>query len=131
MSALGALAGAAVSGLWKVAAIALLAILLMVGAGGGVALWLTDRARDKAAVDLDAERTASEALRTGIREQNRAVAALATATRAAQERGQAAQKVAAAAGQRYDASLQRLVGARATTCDEAMPAVNKLLEDVR
>lgn len=55
---------------------------------------------------------------------------MAKATLAAQERGATAQ-AAAAKGKKYDAALVQIVGARATTCDEAMPAVRLLLEGVR
>lgn len=131
MSALGTLAGAAVSGIWKMATFALLAILLVVGAGGGMGWWLTDRARDQALVDLGAEKLASEQLRGSIREQNRAVETMDAAKKLAEARGLAAQQVAAANGRRLDGALAQLAGARATTCDEAMPAVNQLLGDIR
>ncbi|WP_205412497.1 hypothetical protein [Janthinobacterium lividum] len=56
---------------------------------------------------------------------------MAKATLAAQERGATAQAAGAAKGKKYDAALVQIVGARATTCDEAMPAVRLLLEGVR
>ncbi|MES2262075.1 MAG: hypothetical protein V4724_26440 [Pseudomonadota bacterium] len=115
------------SGLWKAAAIVLLAALLLTGAGWALAA----HDRDVARVDLGAERTRNDELRTSIREQNRAVETMGTAKALAEARGQAAQQAAAATGKRFDGALQRLVGARATTCAEAMPAVNLLLESVR
>ena len=56
---------------------------------------------------------------------------MAKATLAAQERGAAAQVAAAAKGKKYDAAMAQAAGARATTCDEAMPAVRLLLEGVQ
>ena len=73
----------------------------------------------------------SAQLRASITEQNRAIDGMAKATLAAQERGAAAQAAAAAKGKMYDAALAQITGARATTCDEAMPAVRLLLEGVR
>lgn len=133
MSVLGALAGAAVSGLWRTAAILLAGLLLATAGGAGSALWLLRndlaQARNQAAMAL--ERAAE--YQTAIREQNRATEVLARETAAARARGVAAQQQAAAAGRRYDQAMQQLTGAgvRITTCDEAMPFVNKLLEDAR
>lgn len=132
MSALGELAGGAVTGgVWKVAAIALLAALPLVGGGAGAGWWLAAHDRDQARAELATERTRADALTAGIREQNRAVEALASAKAAADARGQAAQQLAAANGKRFDGALAQLAGRRATTCDDAMPAVNLLLESVR
>ena len=77
------------------------------------------------------EQGVSAALRTSIGEQNSAIDGMAKATLAAQERGAAALAAAAAKGKKYDAALAQVAGARATTCDEAMPAVRLLLEGVR
>ena len=119
--------GAATGGIWKLAAIALLAT----GGGLGFEWWSAVHDRDRAVADLAAERTRADDLQVGIQEQNRAVAALAEAKRLSDARGAAAQQLAAANGRRFDGALQKLAGARATTCDEAMPAVNQLLESVR
>lgn len=133
MSALGNLAGAAVSGIWKLAALALAGLLLAVTAGAGAALWFSDRALDKAQSELKAEQGRGNDLRVGIGTQNAAIAVLGEQRAAAEVRGTAARAQAAAEGRRYDAALQQMAGtgARVTTCDEAMPFVNKLLEDVR
>ena len=56
---------------------------------------------------------------------------MARATLAAQQRGEAAQAAAAAAGRKYSAAQAQLAGVRATTCDEAMPAVRVMLENAR
>ena len=56
---------------------------------------------------------------------------MAKATLVAQERGAVAQAAAAAKGKKYDAAMAQAAGARATTCDEAMPAIRQLLEGVR
>ncbi|MET3132851.1 hypothetical protein AAKU55_003132 [Oxalobacteraceae bacterium GrIS 1.11] len=112
---------------YKLLSIALLAALA--GAGGG--WWLAARDRDHAQVALAAERTRADEFQVSIREQNNAVAALAEAKRAADARGAAAQQLAAAAGRRYDGALARLTAVKATTCADAMPAVNQLLKDMQ
>lgn len=124
MSALGDLAGGAV---WKVAAIGLLAALPAIGGGW----WLAAHDLRQAQAELAAERTRADDLAVGIREQNRAVEAMASAKTAADARGQAAQQLAAANGKRFDGALAQLSGRRATTCDDAMPAVNQLLESMK
>ncbi len=68
---------------------------------------------------------------TAIREQNRAVDALAKAKAEADLRGLQAQQIAAANGKRFDLALGQVKAARATTCAEAMPAVNSILEAIR
>ena len=131
MSAVTALAGAAVSGIWKLAAIVLAAVLLVVAGATGTGWWLAAGDRDQALADLKAERGASAELRASIAEQNLAVDGMARATMLAQQRGDAAQAAAAIAGRKYSAAQEQLAGVRATTCDEAMPAVRQLLEGVR
>lgn len=131
MIALGALAGAAVSGIWKAAAIVLAGALLVVASTAGAGWWLAAGDRDAARAALVKEQGVSTALRASISEQNRAIDGMAKATLAAQERGAVAQAAAAAKGKKYDAALAKVVGVHATTCDEAMPAVRQLLEGVR
>ena len=131
MSALGTLAGAAVGGIWKAAAIALAAVLLVVASSTGAGWWLAAGDRDAARAALVLEQGVSTALRASVTEQNRAIDGMAKVTLAAQERGAAARAAAAAKGKKYDAALAQIAGARATTCDEAMPAVRLLLEGVR
>ena len=131
MSALGTLAGTAVSGIWKVAAAILAAVLLLVASSTATGWWLAAGDRDKARAALVQAQDVSAQLRVSISEQNRAIDGMAMATLAAQERGAAAQAAAAAKGRKYDAALVQITGARATTCDEAMPAVRLLLEGVR
>ena len=131
MSAVTALAGTAVDGIWKVAAIVLAAALLIVASGVGMAWWLAADDRDLAREALVVEQGVSAGLRASIGEQNHAVDGMAAATLAAQQRGEAARAAAAAAGRKYDMAQAQLAGVRATTCDEAMPAVRRLLEDVR
>ena len=131
MSALGALAAGAVSGIWKAAAIVLGGLLLVVASSTGTGWWLVAGDRDTARADLKAEQGVSAGLRASIAEQNLAVDGMARATLAAQQRGEAAQAAAVAAGKKYQAAQAQLAGVRATTCDEAMPAVRRMLEDVR
>ncbi|WP_312435378.1 hypothetical protein [Janthinobacterium sp.] len=131
MSGASALAGAAVGGVWKAAVILLAAMLLVVTGVAGTGWWMAAGDRDLARAALQAEQGVSAGLRASIAEQNRAVEGMAAATLAAQQRGEAAQVAAAAAGRKYVAAQAQLAGARATTCDEAMPAVRRMLEDVR
>lgn len=131
MSALGTLAASAVSGIWKMATVALAVVLLVVASATGTGWWLAACDRDVARAALVKEQGASAALRASINEQNRAIDGMAKATLVAQERGAAAQVAAAAQGKKYDAALAQIVGARATTCDEAMPAVRLLLEGMQ
>nr|WP_188130254.1 hypothetical protein [Massilia mucilaginosa] len=128
---MGTLAAGVTGGIWKVIAVILLAALLVVGAWTGGSWFLAARDRDAARVELAAERSANAELRAGIQLQNDAVEAAGNAKLLAEARGQAAQQQAAAAGRRFDAALAKVAGARATTCDEAMPAVNVILESVR
>lgn len=131
MSAVTALAGAAVGGIWKGGAIVLAAALLIVASAAGTGWWLAAGDRDAAREALAAEQRVSSDLRASIAEQNLAVDGMARATLAAQQRGEAAQAAAAAAGRKYSVAQAQLAGVRATTCDEAMPAVRRMLQGVR
>ena len=131
MSALELAGGAVVSGIWKVAALVLTVLLLVVITGAGTGWWLAAAARDQALAKLVVEQGASAALRASIGVQNEAVQSMHRATVAADARGRAAQAQAAANGRRFDGALAKLTGARATTCDEAMPFVDQLLKDVK
>lgn len=131
MIGLGALAGAAAGQGWKIASAVLASLLLAVAGAGVAAWWMADRAREHAVVDLKAEQKVSAELRLAIGTQNAAIAVLGDQKLAADARGAAAQAQAAADGKRYYAALQQMSGARVTTCADAMPFVNKLLEDVR
>jgi hypothetical protein len=131
MSGLGVLAGAAAGQAWKIASAVLGGLLLAAVCAGGAAWWMADRAREQAVVDLRAERKLVADLRLGIGTQNAAIAVLGEQKLAAEAQGAAARAQAAAEGRRYDAALQQLAGTRVATCAEAMPFVNKLLEDVR
>ncbi len=135
MSALGdvaAGAGGVLAGqLWKVATLVLLAILLAGGGAGGALWWSAATARDKALGDLAALKGVNAELLAGVKDQSRAIQTWYRASEDAKARGQAAQQQAAINGQRFDAALQQLAGAKATTCADTMPYVNQLLEKVR
>ncbi|WP_426076529.1 hypothetical protein [Janthinobacterium sp. PSPC3-1] len=131
MSAITALTGTAADGIWKVAAIVLAAVLLVVASATGTGWWLAAGDRDLARAALVVEQGVSAALRASIAEQNLAVDGMARATLAAQQRGEAARAAAAVAGKKYQAALAQLAGVRATTCDQAMPAVRTMLEGLR
>lgn len=135
MSALGdvaAGAGGVLAGqAWKVATLVLLAITLAGGGAGGALWWSAAAARDKAFVDLRAVQGENAQLRAGVDNQNRTIQTWYRASEDAKARGQAAQQQAAINGQRFDAALQQMAGAKATTCADAMPYVNQLLEKVR
>nr|WP_229224820.1 hypothetical protein [Duganella violaceicalia] len=127
----GAAGGAVTGGLWKVGAIVLAVLLLTTAGGLGFEWWLAAHDRDIARADLKTERGVSAGLRVAIGTQNTAVLAQATLAREAEARGEAAQKLAAANGRRFDGALASLAGTRAATCTEAMPAVNQLLKDIK
>lgn len=135
MSALGDVAagagGVLASQVWKVATLVLLAILLAGGGAGGALWWSATVSRDRALVDLKAAQGENAQLRAGVDDQNRAIQTWYRASEDAKARGLAAQQQAAVNGQRFDAALQQLAGAKATTCADAMPYVNQLLEKVR
>jgi len=131
MSILEMAGGAAVGVVWKVGAIALAGLLVVGAAAGGTALWLASSARDDALARLEDSRTLMAELRAGVTAQNKAIMKLSEDKLAAEKRGAAAQQLAAANGRRFDGALSKLAGARATTCDEAMPAVNQLLKDLK
>lgn len=131
MSTFGALAGAAAGQGWKITSAVLASLLLAVGGAGGAAWWLSDRALGQARGELAAVQERAADYQAAIREQNRATEVLAKAKLAAEARGLAAQQQADVASKRYDSALQQLAGARVATCADAMPFVNKLLEDVR
>jgi hypothetical protein len=106
------------------------ALLLVALAGTGAGWWLAARDRDQVRIDLDTERAISNVLRTDIAKQNTAVDALAKAKAAADARGALAQQLATANGKRFDGALAKIAAARATTCAEAMPAVDALLKGI-
>ncbi|QYF95754.1 hypothetical protein KY495_11700 [Massilia sp. PAMC28688] len=131
MQALSTLTRAAVSGVWKLAAVVLLIVLVLTAAGMGYHWHLAARDRDAARVELVAERAKSASLAAAITRQNEAIDALASEKAQADARGQAALQLAAANGKRFDQALARTRAAKATTCTEAMPAVNDVLESIR
>ncbi|NIA00886.1 hypothetical protein [Massilia sp. CCM 8734] len=131
MSAVETLAASVKGGLWQIAAIVLLVVLIVVVSAGGTGWWMIASARDQALADLKDEQAASAALRLAIERQNGVVTAAGAAKLEADARGQAAQQQAAVAGRRFDAALAKVAGARATTCDEAMPTVDLILEATR
>lgn len=131
MNILTTAAGAVVGGIWKIGAIALAVALVASSAYIGHGWYMAAHDRDQALADLKAEREISAQYQTAIREQNNAVEALAVQKASADQRGAQAQQIATANGKRFDAALDRIRDARATTCDEAMPAVNEILEAIR
>ncbi|TYQ19931.1 UNVERIFIED_ORG: hypothetical protein JN05_01299 [Zoogloea ramigera] len=131
MDAFSLAGGAVVAGIWKIAAVVLAILLLVVITGAGMGWWLAAAARDQALAKLVTEQGASAALRASIGVQNEAVESMQRATAQAQARGAAARAAAVAAARRYDAAQAKLAGVRATTCDEAMPFVDQLLKDVK
>ncbi|MFC0134295.1 hypothetical protein CR105_27040 [Massilia eurypsychrophila] len=131
MSLLTNVTSAAVSGIWKAAAIGILVASVASSAYLGYNWHMAALDRDQARTELAVERTISAQYQLAIREQNRAVESLAKQKAEAEARGQAAQQIAAANGRRFDGALERIKGAKATTCDEAMPAVNAILEAIK
>lgn len=131
MNILTTAAGAMVGGIWKIGAIVLAVVSLLACAYLGHGWYMAAHDREQAITDLKAEREISAQYQTAIREQNNAVEALAAQKASAEQRGAQAQQIAAANGKRFDAALDRIRDARATTCDEAMPAVNEILEAIK
>lgn len=131
MSILSGIGDVVVSGFWKVGAIAALAGGVMASAALGYQWHMAAHDRDTARGELVTERAANVDLRTSIREQNRAVETMGKLKEAADTRAQAAEKLAAANGRRFDGALEQIRNGKATTCDEAMPFVNKTLEAIR
>lgn len=131
MNILTTAAGAMVGGIWKIGAIVLAVVSLAACAYLGHGWYMAAHDRDQAIVDLKAEREISAQYQTAIREQNNAVDALAEQKRGAEQRGKVAMELAAANGRRYDDARARNKDAKATTCDEAMPVVNDILETIK
>lgn len=123
--------GVATGGVWKVLAILSLAALLVGGGIAGTGWWLAVGERKTAQSELAAARDRADQLQAALREQNRAIESLGKARELAEERGRAARQQALLSGQRYDAALAQATGARATTCEQAIPTVNQILEAVQ
>jgi hypothetical protein len=127
VSPLNLAAGAA----WKVATIVLAALLLVVGAGTGTGWWLAEHAHGKTRGELTEAQARIGEYQAAIREQNRATEVLAKEKERADARGEAARVQADGLGRRMDAALHQVAGARSTTCADAMPFVDRVLEQVR
>lgn len=117
MSALSNLAGVAVGGIWKVAAIALAGLLMVTATGLGGKWWMAARDRDKAEVALTKEQGVSAALRASVTIQNSAVDAMALSVAAADERRDVAERYAATAIKATGARQASARASAATTCD--------------
>ncbi len=117
--------------IWKPICIGLLVTLFLVGGGTGAGWWLAGHDRDLAKADLAAERHVSDDLRAAVREQNRATEVLGKAKTDADARGSQALVLATANGKRFDLILAQGERMKATTCTEAMPTLNAILEGVR
>lgn len=131
MNILTTAAGAMVGGIWKIGAIVLAVVSLALCAYLGHGWHMAADDRDDAIVERDAQKALADEYQTAIREQNRAVDALAEQKRGAEQRGRMALDLAVANGRRYDDAVARNRSATATTCDEAMPVVNDILEAIR
>lgn len=116
---------------WRIVSLVLLVAQLLAVGGMGYGWSLAAHDRDAVTSELGIERTVSETLRVEIGKQNDAVKALEAARLAAEARGDAARAIAAANGRRFDAALERERGATATTCADAMPVVDRILESIR
>jgi predicted negative regulator of RcsB-dependent stress response len=131
VSYLSSIAGAGVRDFWKMGAVAALALGLLASAALGYQWHMAAHDRDSARADLATEQAVTADLRTSIREQNRAVEVMGQAKETAEARGQAAQQLAAANGRRFDGALEQIKNIKATTCGDAMPAVNAILEAIK
>lgn len=117
--------------LWKVAAIALLITLVGAVLGLGGKLWLTDRDLNKAKEELAVANTNVANLRVAIGTQNAAVDALKSDKDKADARADAAWRVAVGVGAKADKIMKNIEGIKATTCQEAMPVVNQVLDGLK
>ena len=117
--------------LWKPIAIGMLLALIALGGVMGWNWYLAARDRDAVQVELDDEREKNAALIVSLTKQNDAVDALAGQKSKAEARGAAAQALAAANGKRYAKASAQVHAVKATTCAEAMPAVNAVLEAIQ
>jgi hypothetical protein len=117
--------------LWKAVAIALLIALVGTVLGLGGKLWLTDRDLNKAKEELAVANTNVVNLRTSISIQNAAVDTLKADKDKADARADAAWRVAAGKSVQMDKILKNIQDIKATTCQEAMPVVNQVLEGLK
>ena len=131
MNILTATAAATVGGIWKIGAIVLAVVSLALCAYLGHGWYMAAHDRDQAIAERDEQKALAAEYQGAIREQNRAVEALAEQKRGAEQRGKVALDLAVANGRRYDDAVSRNRAATATTCDEAMPVVNDILEAIR
>lgn len=105
--------------------------LAIVGGTSGAGWYMAARDRDAAWVELVAERGRSAELAVAVARQNDAVQLLADQKTAAEQRGQAAQQLAAANGKRFDMVLAATRATRAVSCADAMPVVDMVRDAVR
>lgn len=131
MNILTTTAGAMVGGIWKIGAIVLAVVSLALCAYLGHGWYMAAHDRDQAIVERDEQKALADEYLGRIREQNRAAETLATQTKLAEQRGKAAMDLAAANGRRFDDVLARTRDAKATTCAEAMPVVDQVLEAIK
>lgn len=131
MSILSTATGVMVGGIWKIGAIALAVVSLAACAYLGHGWYMAAHDRDQAITERDEQKALADQYQTAIRDQNKAVDAMAEQKRLAEQRGKAAMDLAAANGRRFDDVLARTRGAKAATCDEAMPVVNDILEAIK
>jgi hypothetical protein len=121
MSILTTVGATAVSGFWKLGAIA--ALVIAAGFGGGWVLAAHDR--NVARADLVKERKVSADLTAAVHEQNIAVAGLAAATADAVTRREAAQKAVAGAIAR---STTRAAAVSTSTAQDCAGVLNEAWE---
>lgn len=121
MSIISTVGAAAVSGVWKVGAIA--ALVVAAGAGGGWALAAHDLRGARA--DLAKVRAENGDLKSAIHDQNIAVAGLAAATADAVTRRAAAEKAAAGA---IAASTARASAVSASAARDCAGVLNEAWE---
>lgn len=116
MSIVTEAADVAVNGLWKIGAIIVLVLALVVGVYLGYEWYMAAHDRDAARADLVIERKANADLTSAIHDQNMAVAAMAAKTADAETRRDAAEKAAAAAIARSTTRASAVSASTAANC---------------
>jgi len=115
------------SRLWQVCSIALVVLSAWCGFQWLLASHERDRLQDK----LTTEQNTAAELRSSIKGQNSAVDELKRQKDEADKRLALALQRAQVNGKRADNALARVKDAKAVTCQDAMPAVNQVFEELR
>lgn len=115
------------SRLWQVCSIG----LLLLSAWCGFQWLLASHERDRLQDKLTTEQNTTAELRASIKTQNSAVEELGKQKVEADKRLALALQLAQVNGKRADSALEKVKDVKAETCQDAMPALNQVLEELR